>query len=207
MNPRTISIAGIFAFQIAGFSLLILAARTPEKYGFLLLGAAVGWLLYFFMRKYRIFSPKSLAATLSAVLGGEALAWLSHLRGGTAEVELQYFTGLGVGFFAYALYAGLCSWLFAIGVIPTQIKFEAAVGCGAGMGDDMQEVEDLMAFESKAKEFRDGHVTADQLKEFADGLMTSRRKLAALLKDESELSAELVTKLREAKVLPILSDA
>ena len=208
MNPKVLSMIDVLAFQAIGFVLLIVAARSPERYGFLVLGAAIGWLLYFFMRKYKIFSPKSLAATLSAVLGGEALAWLSHLRGGSSEIELQYFTGLGIGFFAYALYAGMCSWFFAIGIIPTQIKFQVAVACGAGLGEEMQEVEDLMAFEEKATEFDAGDITADQLKDFANSLSTSRRKLASLLQGgKSELSQPILLKIQEAKVLPVLSDA
>jgi hypothetical protein len=207
MNPKILSMGGVFAFQLLGFALLILAVRSPEKYGFLLLGAAIGWLLYFFMRKYRVFSPKSLGATLSAVLGGEALAWLSHLRGGSTEVELQYFTGLGAGFFAYALYAGMCSWLYAVGVIPSQIKFQIAVACGAGVNDDLDEMEDLMAFEEKANEFIEGYITAEQLRDFANGLTTSRRKLSGLIHGgSSDLSEQALVKLREAKILPLLGD-
>ena len=48
------------------------------------------------------------------------------------------------------------------------------------MGDDLQEVEDFMAFEQKGKDFSDGHLSADQLKDFTDGLTFSRRKLASL---------------------------
>jgi hypothetical protein len=207
MNPKTLPVATVLVFQVACVALLIAAARNPKEYGFLLLGGAVGWLLYFFMRKYKIFSPKSLAATLSAVLGGEGLAWLSHLRGGSAEVELQYFTGLGVGFFAYALYAGLCSWLFAIGAIGSVQKFEIAVACGAGIGEEIDRVEALMEFEMKALEWHGGILSNEQFRAVIDDLEISRRQIAALIKEgQVELSKEILERLREEKMLPLMKD-
>src|SRR5262249_6816131 len=112
-------------------------------------GAVVGWMLYFFMRKYGRFSPKSLTATLPALAGGPVLTALERwTTGGDAKMGLWYFRGVGVGFFAYALYAGIVSALFAAGKIKSFQKYEAALGCGAGMLDDSKRVEGLVDLEN-----------------------------------------------------------
>src|SRR5437763_13347707 len=71
------------------------AVAEPGRYGGILLGSVVGWTLYYFVRKYSVFSPKMLAATLSAVVGGEALAWIAQLRASEIKgLDTQYFVGL-----------------------------------------------------------------------------------------------------------------
>lgn len=91
-------------------------------------GAVVGWMLYFFMRKYQLFSPKTLAATLGALAGGPVLTVLERWAlGGDAKLGLWYFLGVGIGFFAYALYAGVLSLLYAFGKINNLVRHEAPV--------------------------------------------------------------------------------
>lgn len=208
MYLKSLPVVAVLAFQVACAALLIAATRNPKEYGFLLLGGAVGWMLYFFMRMYKVFSPKSLGATLSAILGGEALAWLSHMRGSSIEVELQYFTGLGVGFFAYALYAGLCSWLFAIGVIASVQKFKIAVASGAGIHEKLDIAEALMEFEEKALKWHGGIISNEQFRAVIDDLEISRRQIAGLIKEgQVDLPNEILERLREEKLLPLLKDA
>ena len=119
-----------------------------EIFGPTSVGAVVGWMLYFFMRKYQLFSPKTLAATLGALAGGPVLTVLERwASGGDAKLGLWYFLGVGIGFFAYALYAGILSLLYAFGKIKSLPKFEVAVGCGAGIGEELDQIERLMDFE------------------------------------------------------------
>jgi signal transduction histidine kinase len=202
MNAKYVSLAGLLLVQIGACVLLFVAIRAPEKYGLILLGAAVGWMLYYFIRRYKLFSPQSLAATLSAILGGEGLAWLAHLRGGGENRDLQYFTGLGVGFFIYSLYAGFCAWLFAAGIIRTPFKFEIAVGCGAGNMKDLGEIEELIEFEEKARQWLARDINDDNLRLFIDGLEMGKKKLLKYLSTgEIELKSNEITQLKEAGFL------
>lgn len=203
-QARVLAMIVYFIMTIGAYGLLITAISNPEKYGLLVLGTAIGWTLYFFMRKYRVFSPKSLTATISAVLGGEALAWLAHLRGGTIPVETQYFTGLGVGFFTYALYAGFVSWLYALGFIDGKIKFEIAIGCGASINEDFGKIQALMEFEQLTKDWHSGLINDDQFRKKLDLLAISRVHLAEMVRSgECEISTEQVEKLREKQIIPL----
>ena len=39
-----------------------------------LIGAVVGWLIFYFIRKYERFSPTTLIGTLTAIVGGDVIA-------------------------------------------------------------------------------------------------------------------------------------
>ena len=204
MNSRLLSILAMALFQLLAVALMFFAIRSPERYGLILLGAVVGWMLYYFIRRYTLFSPKSLAATLSAIVGGEALAWLGTLRGAESGAELQYFTGLGAGFFVYALYAGFCSWLFALGYIKSPLKFEIAVGCGPGNLRDLDEIEELVEFEEKVQKWLSGELDDEQLSMSIDGLEMGRKKLLKYLSSgDVELPEDGLRRLREKGVLNI----
>src|SRR5436305_1408459 len=140
MNTKFLAIIPFTLPLISGV-IGVLAIKSPENYGFILLGSVVGRMLYYFMRKYKLFSPKTHRATLSAILGGEALACMQEAHGGTIPIESQYFTGLGVGFFACASYAGLFSCLFALGFIKSMRQFEIAVACGNLDTKEIDEIE------------------------------------------------------------------
>ncbi len=205
MKKETLTPILVLIPNLLFLAVLIFAVLNPERFGFMLLGSAVGWMLYYFIRKYRIFSPKSLAASISAILGGEALAWIAHLRGSSIDIELQYFTGLGFGFFLFAIYAGFCSWMYALGVIPSQSKFEIAIGCGAGVGRDLDEIEAVMEFEEKAKQWANGHLEDSQFIDFINGIDISRKKLVSLIEQgEVELEKQLLKRIQESKILPIV---
>jgi hypothetical protein len=123
-------------------------------------GAAVGWMLYYFMRKYEVFSPRTLAATLAALAGGPVLTVLERWAAiGKPELGLWYFLGVGIGFFAYALYAGVLSLLFAFNKIKSLPRFEVAVACGGGIAKEaLDRLERIMEFESALEKWGRGEL-------------------------------------------------
>ncbi len=124
-------------------------SKVIESLGPASIGAVIGWMLYYFMRKYTVFSPKTLTATLAAFAGGPVLTMLERWAAGTdAELGLWYFLGVGAGFFTYGLYAIILSLLFAFGMIKSLPKFEIAVGCGAGLGEMLGIISRIADFET-----------------------------------------------------------
>jgi hypothetical protein len=80
--------------------------------GPILAGAVIGWTVYYFMRQFALFSPASLTATIAAFAGGPLL---KHFNPDAPGIQSHYFFGLGLGFFAYALYLGILLLLVGAG--------------------------------------------------------------------------------------------
>jgi len=181
-----------------------------ELFGPISVGAVVGWMLYYFMRKYKLFSPKTLAATLGALAGGPVLTVLERwASGGDAKLGLWYFLGVGIGFFVYALYAGVLSLLYAFGKIKSLSKFEVAVGCGAGLGFQLDHVERRVDFEKTLEQWHNGKLAEEAFKsalstlEFSkiDYLRTKRGRQA-----EFEIEKSILSRFEEGRYLQYLRD-
>jgi hypothetical protein len=184
---------------------LYAVVHNVDRYGFMMTGGAIGWTLYFFMRLFRVFSPQTLTATIGAVLGGAGLGWLVRLSGNTTQVEIQYYTGLGIGFLIYALYAGFCSWLFAIGIIKTRKKFEVAIGCGAGVDDGLDEVESVIELEDALKKWVDREITEEEFKAVLANLQITFRKLGLYLESGTlNCTPAQLERLKKVRFLPYL---
>ncbi|MBV5284351.1 MAG: hypothetical protein JZU53_18155 [Paludibacter sp.] len=112
----------------------------------LFIGSVVGWMLYYFMRKYKVFSPQTLVATISAFLGGEGLNFLISFKEKSYPFDLWYLFGVGIGFFVYAIYVGILSILFVNGKIKNIFKFEATASCGINSIQIFEEFEKLEKF-------------------------------------------------------------
>jgi hypothetical protein len=174
------------------------------------IGMVVGWMLYFFMRMYRLFSPKTLAATLTAIAGGPVLTFLEKLTGGnnaSPNIGLYYFLGVAIGFFAYAIYAGILSMMFAFGKIKNRPKFEVAIGCGAGSSEGFDLLERLMDFEELVKDWHDGKYTDDELKKALPSLEFTRRDYFQVKRDgdfEFELDATCLEKFEKGGYVHLL---
>lgn len=84
-----------------------------------LTGAVVGWMIFYFVRKYDRFTPKTLLGTLSALFGGDVTAFLLTLSEKFSEplFHLRYFAGAGSGFFLYAVYLLIVNILYNRGKI------------------------------------------------------------------------------------------
>lgn len=203
MLGRHFPLGAVTALQIVLLAIVFSAAFKPNVYGFMLLGGVVGWMLYYFVRRYTLFNPKTLAATLSAIVGGAAVAWMATMRGLSSSIEPQYFTGLGIGFFAYAAYAGFCSWLFALGYIKSPMKFEIAIGCGPVDSKVFDDYEELMEFEERATKWMGGDISDEQLRAFIDGLEMDKKKLLKYISEDPSLSQDALVKLRQNGMLAV----
>lgn len=71
-----------------------------------LIGAVVGWLIFYFVRRYNKFTPAMLVATIAAILGGDGISSLATMgeRFGSRDFHLWYILGVAAGFFIYGLW-------------------------------------------------------------------------------------------------------
>lgn len=92
----------------------------------LLIGAVVGWMIFYFIRRYRKFTPSMLVATIVAILGGDGISSLATMgeRFGNRDFHLWYFLGVGISFFLYAIYVLLVAIFYNKGKIKDQEKLE-----------------------------------------------------------------------------------
>ncbi len=70
------------------------------------IGAVVGWLIFYFIRRYKSFTPAMLVATIAAILGGDGISSLATLgeRFGSRDFHLWYLLGVAAGFFVYSIW-------------------------------------------------------------------------------------------------------
>ena len=74
----------------------------------LLIGAVVGCLIFYFIRRYNKFTPSMLVATIA----------------GNRDFHLWYLAGVAVGFFLYGVYVLLVAILFHRGKIRDKGEFD-----------------------------------------------------------------------------------
>jgi hypothetical protein len=100
-----------------------------ETLGPFVLGAAIGWLLYYFVRQFKIFTPRVLASAVGAILAGPFLKFITGGQEGD-HVLWSYFLGIGVGFFLYALWLGFLLLAVHSGWLDGKLfdMFAASVG-------------------------------------------------------------------------------
>lgn len=72
-----------------------------EAAGALSIGAVVGYVLRYFMRRFKTFTPKGLVTVLGALGGGALFKFLAKSPG----APWWYFIGILAGFVAYTLIA------------------------------------------------------------------------------------------------------
>lgn len=92
----------------------------------LLIGAVVGWILFYFIRRYPKFTPSMLVATLAAIFGGDGISSLATIgeRFGNRDFHLWYLVGVAAGFFLYALYVLLIAIFADKGKIKNKDPFD-----------------------------------------------------------------------------------
>ena len=98
-----------------------------------LMGAVVGWMIFYFIRKYDHFTPTVLMGTLTALIGGDVIAFLVTMKDTFSDpvFHLWYFIGIGISFFLYAIYILIINILYTRGKIKdekTYGKFTATAG-------------------------------------------------------------------------------
>lgn len=101
-----------------------------EQLAPLLIGAVVGWIVFYFIRRYRKFTPAMLVATLAALVGGDGISSLATMgeRFGNRDFHLWYFIGVGLSFFLYALYILLIAIFYNKGKIKDKERLEKFLG-------------------------------------------------------------------------------
>ena len=92
----------------------------------LLIGAVVGCLIFYFIRRYNKFTPSMLVATIAAILGGDGISSLATLgeRFGNRDFHLWYLAGVAAGFFLCGVYVLLVAILFHRGKIRDKGEFD-----------------------------------------------------------------------------------
>ncbi|GGE02483.1 hypothetical protein GCM10011390_21690 [Aureimonas endophytica] len=142
-----------------------------DRIGPMLLGAAVGWMVYYFMRRFKIADPAVLAATIGAVLGGPVIKFIDNLAQFSSGANLQsfYFLGLGLGFFGYAFYVFNLVVLSAFGLIPRR-DFEFMARCGPEPGE--LEFSELVFV---LEEWSEGRISEEFLRQRVKELGLTRR--------------------------------
>ena len=91
-----------------------------------LIGAVVGWIIFYFIRRYKKFTPSVLITTLAAIIGGDAISFLITMgeHFGNRDFHLWYFAGVGTGFFLYGIYVLLVAIFHHCGRIGEKEKFD-----------------------------------------------------------------------------------
>lgn len=91
-----------------------------------LIGAVVGWLIFYFIRRYNKFTPSMLVATIAAIIGGDGISSLATMgeRFGNRDFHLWYLAGVATGFFLYGAYVLLVAIFYNRGKIRDEKKFD-----------------------------------------------------------------------------------
>jgi len=126
--------------------------------GPIMIGAVIGWIIYYFMRQFTLFSPATLASTIAAFLGGPVLKYLNPDAFG-GSIQSLYFAGVGIGFYGYAGYLGILLVLQARGTIEKE-DFNFFAGCG-GEPREHKEFREIMG---AVRKYKKGEIDENRLK-------------------------------------------
>lgn len=96
-----------------------------------LLGAVVGWLVVYFVRKYKEHSPKALRDTIVLFLGGGCMDLLLSLidKDTALYAFVAYLIGFGVAFFSHWLYQFIVAKMTVPQFLDSRSKYDLFSGC------------------------------------------------------------------------------
>lgn len=96
-----------------------------------LLGSVVGWLVVYFVRKYKEHSPKALRDTIVLFLGGGCMDLLLSLidKQTALYAFAAYLIGFGVAFFLHWIYQFVVAKLTAPKYLDPRSKYDLFSGC------------------------------------------------------------------------------
>jgi hypothetical protein len=143
--------------------------------GPMLLGMVVGWLLYYFIRQYRVFSPQTLSTTIAAFLGGIIVRYFSQSPEGA--ILAFYSLGVGIGFFLYAAYLGFLLNLLYDEKIDWEMYNFAAGSGGVGESDSRRAAIIIKAVDA----YKEGKMTKREVEKIIRRTQLSGRRLARML--------------------------
>lgn len=96
-----------------------------------LFGAVIGWLVVYFVRKYKNYNPKVLRDTIVLFLGGGCMDLLLSLI--DKQISLYafaaYLTGFGSGFFLHWIYQFIVAKITAPDFLDPRSKYYLLSGC------------------------------------------------------------------------------
>ena len=96
-----------------------------------LLGAVIGWLVVYFVRKYKEYNPKVLRDSMVLLLGGGCMDFLLSLIDKQAALYAfsAYLIGLAIAFFLHWIYQLIVAKITAPKFMDPRSKYELFSGC------------------------------------------------------------------------------
>ena len=112
-----------------------------------LLGAVIGWLVVYFVRKYKEYNPKVLRDSMVLLLGGGCMDFLLSLI--DKQVALYafaaYLIGLAIAFFLHWIYQLIVAKITAPKFMDPRSKYELFSGCN--LSDTEKDARPLVCYQ------------------------------------------------------------
>lgn len=112
-----------------------------------LLGAVIGWLVVYFVRKYKKYNPKVLRDSMALLLGGGCMDFLLSLI--DKQVALYafaaYLIGLATAFFLHWIYQLIVAKITAPKFMDPRSKYELFSGCS--LSDTEKDVRSMVCYQ------------------------------------------------------------
>lgn len=112
-----------------------------------LLGAVVGWLVVYFVRKYKEYNPKALRDTIVLFIGGGCMDLLLSLI--DKQVALNafaaYLIGFGVSFFLHWIYQFIVAKITAPKFMDPRSKYNLFSGCN--LSDEEKDARSMAGYQ------------------------------------------------------------
>ena len=112
-----------------------------------LLGAVIGWLVVYFVRKYKDHNPKGLRDTIMLFLGGGCLDLLLSLIDKQVAIDAftAYIIGFATAFFLHWIYQLIVAKITAPQFMDPRSKYELFSGCS--LSDTEKEARSLVCYQ------------------------------------------------------------
>lgn len=112
-----------------------------------LLGAVIGWLVVYFVRKYKDHNPKGLRDTIMLFLGGGCLDLLLSLIDKQVAIDAftAYIIGFATAFFLHWIYQLIVAKITAPKFMDPRSKYELFSGCS--LSDTEKEARSLVCYQ------------------------------------------------------------
>ena len=112
-----------------------------------LLGAVIGWLVVYFVRKYKDHNPKGLRETIVLFLGGGCMELLLSLIDKQIAIYAfsAYIVGFAVAFFLHWIYQFIVAKITAPKFMDPRSKYELFSGCN--LSDEEKDARSMVGYQ------------------------------------------------------------
>ena len=112
-----------------------------------LLGAVIGWLVVYFVRKYKDHNPKGLRETIVLFLGGGCMELLLSLIDNQVALYafIAYIIGFATAFFLHWIYQFIVAKITAPKFLDPRSKYELFSGCN--LSDTEKDARSLVCYQ------------------------------------------------------------